>query len=37
KTMAQQVLTIDSAQGKRVVDAALNQLKASWQAPLNWN
>ncbi|MES2788369.1 MAG: phosphoribosylformylglycinamidine synthase subunit PurL [Planctomycetota bacterium] len=37
KTVAEQVLKIDSPQGTRVVDSELQALKASWQKPLAWN
>ncbi len=37
KTVAPQILTIDSPQGARVVQSELKQLKAAWQKPLAWD
>ena len=36
KTVAQQVLTIDSSLGSRIVQSELGTLKAAWQKPLAW-
>lgn len=36
KTVAEQVLKIDSPLGVRVIDAELKTLKACWQKPLAW-
>lgn len=37
QTVAQQVVSIESPQGTRVVHAELGQLKACWQKPLAWD
>lgn len=37
KTIAEQVLTVESPQGTRVVQSDLKELKACWQKPLAWD